>query len=91
MEIENKQQENKVESNQMKNNFLKYFVIKESPVGTIVLDGDWLKPGDKIYFNNNEIEITSLPKEMSDNSWIYVINRYVSFNVGDILYNDNNE
>ncbi len=69
------------------NSFIRYFVIKKSPVGTIVLDRDWLKPGDKIYFNNNEIEITSLPKEMSDNNWIYVINRYASFNVGDILYN----
>jgi len=70
----------------MENNSIRYFVIKKSPVGTIVLDRDWLKPGDKIYFNNNEIEITSLPKEMSDNSWTYEIKQQVFFNVGDVLY-----
>lgn len=65
---------------------MKFYVIEESPAGTVVLDREFLEPGDILYFNEEKVVIKSFGKIQLDNGWLYELEQLLSFRVGNILY-----
>lgn len=65
---------------------MKFYVIEESPAGTVVLDREFLEPEDILYFNEEKVVIKSFGKIQLDNGWLYELEQLLSFRVGDILY-----
>lgn len=65
---------------------MKFYVIEESPAGTVVLDREFLEPEDILYFNEEKVVIKSFGKIQLDNGWLYELEQLLSFRVGNILY-----